>query len=51
MSAFVVKVRASGLAIRFNAIGPDSASVHIAALDHFGACAITVLPYRKGAAQ
>lgn len=45
MSGFVVTVRRIGhAALTFHAIGTDSAAVHMAALDVFGASAISVRP-------
>lgn len=45
MSAFVVTVRQLGLPdVVYPAIGPDSASVQMAAYDHYGACGVSVTP-------
>lgn len=44
MSKFLVKVRTAAGAVSYDAIGPDSAAVHMAAIDQFGVCAITVTP-------
>lgn len=40
--SFLVTVRTESAAIRFRQFGIDSASVHMAALDRFGACGVTV---------
>ena len=44
MSAFTVRVRTDSAAIQYTALGTDSAAVHMAAIDRFGVCAITVTP-------
>ena len=44
MSTFTVRVRTAAEHITYTAIGTDSAAVHMAAIDRFGACAITVTP-------
>jgi hypothetical protein len=49
MNAFLVQVRTAGARIAYCAIGTDSASVLMAALDRFGACAVTVTPAKVAA--
>jgi hypothetical protein len=44
MSSFTVRVRADGQRLTYTAIGTDSFAVHMAAIDLFGVCAITVVP-------
>jgi hypothetical protein len=44
MSAFTVTVRTLDRSITYQAIGTDSASVHLAALERFGACGVSVKP-------
>lgn len=46
MKTFTVTVRTLGSAIiaRYKAIGTDSAAVHMAALDRFGPCGVSVKP-------
>lgn len=44
MSAFTVTVRTLNQMVTYQAIGTDSAAVHLAALDRFGACGVTVTP-------
>lgn len=47
MSVFIVRVRTGAGSMTYEAIGTDSGSVHIAAVDRFGVCAITVVPSPK----
>lgn len=49
MSTFNVRVRTEADEVIYQAIGSDSFAVHMAAIDRFGVCAITVLP--AGGAQ
>lgn len=42
MSAFSVRVRTAAGNFAYTALGSDSAAVHMAAVDRFGVCAITV---------
>lgn len=49
MSSFLVQVRTGGECIAYRAIGTDSASVLMAALDRFGACGVTVTPAKAAA--
>ena len=42
MKTFTVSIRSAEGAFAFIAIGSDSAAVHMAAVDQFGVCAITV---------
>lgn len=44
MSHFIVSVRTAAAKVSYQAIGTDSAAVHMAAVDRFGVCAITVKP-------
>jgi hypothetical protein len=46
MTTFTVTVRTLGSTIiaTYQAIGTDSASVHMAALDRFGPCGVSVKP-------
>jgi hypothetical protein len=44
MSNFTVRVRTATTQVNYDAIGTDSAAVHMAAVDRFGVCAITVKP-------
>lgn len=44
MNSFTVRVRSTTELIIYSALGTDSASVHMAAIDRFGVCAITVIP-------
>lgn len=44
MSTFIVRVRTAAAQVTYQAIGSDSAAVHMAAVDLFGVCAITVKP-------
>jgi hypothetical protein len=44
MSAFTVTVRTPSQRIVYQAIGTDSVAVHMAAVDRFGLCAVTVKP-------
>lgn len=44
MSTFAVRVRTAAAEFAYEAIGTDSAAVHMAAVDRFGVCAITVKP-------
>jgi hypothetical protein len=44
MSTFAVRVRTAAAEFAYDAIGTDSAAVHMAAVDRFGVCAITVKP-------
>jgi hypothetical protein len=44
MMAFTVTVRSAGRWLTYPAIGSDSCAVHMAALDLFGVCSITVKP-------
>ena len=46
MSKFSVRVRTDAAELTYDAIGTDSAAVHMAAVDLFGVCAITVTPAR-----
>jgi hypothetical protein len=47
MNSFTVHVRAIGQRLSYTAIGTDSVAVHMAAIDRFGACAITVTPRKE----
>lgn len=47
MSAFTVSVRTGAERITYQAVGTDSAAVHMAAVDRFGVCAITVTPHKE----
>ena len=49
MRRFSVRVRTTLGALIYDAIGTDSASVHMAAVDQFGVCAITVKPAQSTA--
>lgn len=44
MSTYTVTVRTPKGRQTYSAIGTDSAAVHMAAVDRFGVCAITVTP-------
>jgi hypothetical protein len=44
MSAFTVIVRTERGALTYPATGVSSAAVHMAALERFGACGVTVRP-------
>lgn len=44
MISFTVTVRTLGQLLRYAAIGTDSAAVHLAAIERFGACGVTVKP-------
>jgi hypothetical protein len=44
MSAFTVRVRTAAQQLTYRVIGTDSVAVHMAAVDLFGVCAITVTP-------
>jgi hypothetical protein len=44
MSSYTVTVRTPKGRQTYSAIGTDSAAVHMAAVDRFGVCAITVKP-------
>ncbi len=45
MSTFTVTVRTQqGDRINYCALGTDSAAVHMAAIDRFGVCRVTVMP-------
>lgn len=44
MNSFTVRVRSTTELITYSTEGTDSASVHMAAVDRFGVCAITVIP-------
>lgn len=46
MSAFSVRVRTAAGEVTYQAIGTDSAAVHMDAVDRFGVCAITVVAAR-----
>lgn len=48
MSAYSVTVYLHGAALHFPAIGPSSCAVLTAAIDHFGLCAISVVPLKRG---
>lgn len=47
MSTFTVRVRTAVASITYSALGTDSAAVHMAAVDRFGVCAITVTPTKE----
>jgi hypothetical protein len=47
VTTFQVTVRRPGQLIAYSAIGTDSAAVHMAALDFFGACGVTVTPIHR----
>ena len=44
MSTFAVRVRTGAAEFVYEIPGTDSAAVHMAAIDRFGVCAITVKP-------
>jgi ADP-heptose:LPS heptosyltransferase len=44
MNTYIVTVRTLDGAMTYPAIGTDSGAVHMAALDQFGACGVTVKP-------
>jgi len=44
MSTYTVTVRTAIGSLTYPAIGPSSAAVHMAALERFGACGVTVRP-------
>lgn len=44
MSRFTVKVRTAEGTIAYDAIGTSSIDIHLAALDIFGLCGVTVRP-------
>jgi hypothetical protein len=44
MKTFNVRVRTGAAQVSYQALGTDSATVHMAAVDRFGVCAITVEP-------
>lgn len=47
MSTFTVRVRTAAEQLTYSALGTDSAAVHMAAIDRFGVCAITVIPSKE----
>lgn len=47
--AFDVTVHLDNVGLRYAAIGTDSASVHMDALDRFGACGVSVKPQARAA--
>lgn len=47
MSTFTVRVRTDAAQVSYKASGTDSAAVHMAAVDRFGVCAITVKPAKE----
>lgn len=47
MNAYQVTVRTLSQLFAYNAIGRDSATVHLAALSIFGACGVTVKPIKR----
>lgn len=44
MNSYSVFVRTEAGQVSYSAIGTDSVAVHMAAIDQFGPCAITVKP-------
>jgi hypothetical protein len=44
MNTFTVTVRTLAGLLSYSAIGTDSGAVHMAALDQFGVCGVTVKP-------
>ena len=44
MSTFTVRVRTGSTLHAYTTVGTDSASVHMAAIDAYGVCAVTVVP-------
>jgi hypothetical protein len=48
-TAFKVQVRTGALCVAYPALGTDAAAVHMAAVDLFGVCAITVKPMARSA--
>lgn len=44
LSAFTVTARTHAGQVTFPAVGTDSGAVHLAALDQFGVCGVTVKP-------
>lgn len=47
MSSFNVRVRTDAADFTYEAIGTDSTAVHMDAVDRFGVCAITVIPFAQ----
>ena len=43
-NAYSVTVRTLDGRVTFSAVGTDSGAVHMAAIDQFGACGVTVKP-------
>ena len=44
MSTFTVRVRTAAAEHTYRTVGTDSAAVHMAAVDLYGVCAVTVKP-------
>ncbi|MES2787646.1 MAG: hypothetical protein V4684_19425 [Pseudomonadota bacterium] len=44
MSAFTVRVRTTTTDVTYSALGTDSATVIMDAIDQFGVCAVTATP-------
>jgi hypothetical protein len=51
MSAFNVTVRTTAGAMHYHAIGTCSTDVHMAALERFGACGVTVVPVKRSTSK
>jgi hypothetical protein len=51
MSAFTVTVRTTAGAVQYEAIGSCSTDVHMAALERFGACGVTVVPAQRSTSK
>ena len=47
--SFTVTIRAPGQELRYDAMSVDSCTAHMAAIDRFGVCAVTVTPIRAPA--